>query len=97
MDLLPQNGPALILFPSIRPRASWRTDFTALVATRDVHRVRFVDTWLAILVNSAWMLLAVPIGLVLVDRIIITREERYLERKFGEEYLHYRRRVRRWL
>ncbi len=52
---------------------------------------------LAILVNSAWKLLAVPIGLVLVDRIIITREERYLERKFGEEYLHYRRHVRRWL
>jgi protein-S-isoprenylcysteine O-methyltransferase Ste14 len=52
---------------------------------------------LAILVNSAWMLLAVPIGLALVDRIVITREERYLERKFGEEYLNYKRRVRRWL
>jgi len=34
---------------------------------------------LAILVDSAWMLLAVPIGLVLVDRIVITRDERYLE------------------
>jgi len=43
------------------------------------------------------MLLAVPIGLVLVDRIFITREERYLERKFGEGYLNYKRRVRRWL
>ena len=31
---------------------------------------------LAILLNSAWMLLAVPIGLVLIDRIVITREER---------------------
>ncbi len=52
---------------------------------------------LAILVNSVWMLLAVPIGLVLIDRIVITREERYLERKFGEEYLNYKRRVRRWI
>lgn len=51
---------------------------------------------LSILVDSAWMLLAVPIGLVLVDRIVITREEQYLERKFGEEYLTYKRRVRRW-
>jgi protein-S-isoprenylcysteine O-methyltransferase Ste14 len=49
---------------------------------------------LAILVDSAWMLLAVPIGLVLIDRIVITREERYLERKFGEEYLDYKRCVR---
>jgi protein-S-isoprenylcysteine O-methyltransferase Ste14 len=28
---------------------------------------------LAILVDSAWMLLAVPIGLVLIDRIVIAR------------------------
>ena len=52
---------------------------------------------LAILVDSMWMLLTVPIGLVLVDRIVITREEQYLERKFGEEYLNYKRRVRRWI
>jgi protein-S-isoprenylcysteine O-methyltransferase Ste14 len=52
---------------------------------------------LAILVDSAWMLLAIPIGLVLIDRIVVTREERYLERKFGQEYLDYKRRVRRWL
>jgi protein-S-isoprenylcysteine O-methyltransferase Ste14 len=52
---------------------------------------------IAILVDCVWMLLAVPIGLVLIDRLVITREERYLERKFGEEYLSYKRRVRRWI
>ncbi len=52
---------------------------------------------LAILVDSTWMLLALPIGVLLIDRIVITREERYLERKFGEEYLNYKRRVRRWI
>jgi len=52
---------------------------------------------LAILVDSIWMLFAVPIGLVLIDRLVIAREERYLERKFGEEYLNYKRRVRRWI
>ena len=30
-------------------------------------------------------------------RAIISREETYLERKFGEEYLEYKRRVRRWI
>ncbi|PYM02688.1 MAG: isoprenylcysteine carboxylmethyltransferase family protein, partial [Verrucomicrobia bacterium] len=44
------------------------------------------------LVDCAWMLLAVPIGLVLIDRLAVTREERYLERN---EYLNYKRRVRR--
>ena len=51
----------------------------------------------AILVNSIWTLLAVPIGLVLVDQLVVRREERYLERKFGDEYLSYKRRVRRWI
>jgi protein-S-isoprenylcysteine O-methyltransferase Ste14 len=52
---------------------------------------------LAILVDSTWMLLAVPIGLFLIDVLVVSREERYLERKFGEEYLTYKRRVRRWI
>ena len=51
---------------------------------------------IAFLVDCAWMLLAMPIGLVLIDRLVITREECYLERKFGEEYPSYKRRVRRW-
>jgi protein-S-isoprenylcysteine O-methyltransferase Ste14 len=52
---------------------------------------------IALLVNSVWMLLAAPIGLVLTDRLVIAKEERYLERKFGAEYLSYKRRVRRWI
>lgn len=34
---------------------------------------------------------------VAIDRFVIAREERYLERRFGEEYRDYRTRVRRWL
>lgn len=52
---------------------------------------------LAVLIDSAWMLLAIPIGLALIDRLVIRREERYLERKFGAEYLNYKRSVRRWI
>jgi protein-S-isoprenylcysteine O-methyltransferase Ste14 len=52
---------------------------------------------IAILCNSIWGLLAAPIGLILVDRLVVVREERYLERKFGDEYLSYKRRVRRWI
>ena len=35
--------------------------------------------------------------LIVVDRFVIQREERYLAAKFGAEYEAYRARVRRWL
>lgn len=52
---------------------------------------------IAAIVNSLTMLLPLPIVLTIMRRGVIEREERYLERKFGDEYLQYKRRVRRWL
>jgi protein-S-isoprenylcysteine O-methyltransferase Ste14 len=37
-----------------------------------------------------------PIVLALLDRLIVTPEERYLERRFGEAYTSYRDAVPRW-
>jgi protein-S-isoprenylcysteine O-methyltransferase Ste14 len=44
-----------------------------------------------------WAALLLPLVLGVVDRGVIEREERYLERKFGEEYLRYKAQVRRWI
>jgi protein-S-isoprenylcysteine O-methyltransferase Ste14 len=41
--------------------------------------------------------LFLPWALLVVDRGVIAREERYLERRFGAEYASFRTRVRRWL
>jgi len=48
-----------------------------------------MDSWIA-------LLLLLPC-LVVVDRFVIRREERYLAAKFGPAYEAYRARVRRWL
>ena len=37
-----------------------------------------------------------PISLALVDHLVVDREERYLEARFGETYRDYRKRVARW-
>ena len=52
---------------------------------------------IALLSQALWVLVPLPIVLAIIDRGVITREERYLERKFGQEYLDYKRRVRRWV
>ncbi len=49
------------------------------------------------IVNSLWMILILPAILGLMNVGVIAREERYLERKFGTQYLDYKQRVRRWL
>ena len=52
---------------------------------------------IAILRNALWAILILPLVLYVIQREVIEREERYLERTFGEEYLAYKRRVRRWV
>jgi len=47
--------------------------------------------------QSPWvLLLALPLALV-IQYGVVMREEAYLERRFGDTYREYRRRVRRWL
>jgi len=52
---------------------------------------------LAIALDNLWLLLTlVPFALV-IRYGVVTREEAYLDRKFGDVYRAYRSRVRRWL
>ena len=47
--------------------------------------------------NALWAIVLLPLVLYAIEREVIEREERYLERTFGEEYLDYKARVRRWV
>ena len=48
-------------------------------------------------VNALWLVLFPPIPVVVITLTAMRREEAYLERKFGAEYLSYKSRVRPWL
>jgi protein-S-isoprenylcysteine O-methyltransferase Ste14 len=47
--------------------------------------------------NALPPLLLLPAVFAVMRRGVIEREERYLEGKFGDEYLRYKDRVRRWI
>jgi protein-S-isoprenylcysteine O-methyltransferase Ste14 len=51
----------------------------------------------AVATGVIWALIALPVVLVAIDRLVIAKEEPYLEARFGEAYRDYRRRVRRWV
>ena len=52
---------------------------------------------LTLAINTYWGLIALVLLLPVMHHGVVLREERYLERKFGESYLHYKDRVRRYL
>jgi protein-S-isoprenylcysteine O-methyltransferase Ste14 len=52
---------------------------------------------LAILLGSLFPLLIVPVFAVVMDRVFIVVEERMLGEKFGQAWLDYKGRTRRWL
>lgn len=57
----------------------------------------FANIGIGLILNSWWVLLSFIPAAILVYLIAIKPEESYLERKFGDEYLAYKSRVRRWL
>jgi protein-S-isoprenylcysteine O-methyltransferase Ste14 len=52
---------------------------------------------IATLAEAPWAYATLLPALVVVDRMVIAREERYLERRFGDEYLRYKATTRRWV
>lgn len=52
---------------------------------------------LAIGLDGPIALALLPLVLIAIQTQVITREERYLEAKFGDDYRRYKAEVRRWL
>jgi protein-S-isoprenylcysteine O-methyltransferase Ste14 len=52
---------------------------------------------IAVIIMNVWILVLTPVCAWLLQRFAILPEEAYLERKFGDTYLAYKRKVRRWL
>jgi len=52
---------------------------------------------IAIWVNGLWLVATLIAALAIMGYVVIPREEQYLERRFGAEYLDYKKSVRRWV
>ena len=52
---------------------------------------------LAVWMNVFWVLVTLVPAVGFIAAVVIPREERFLERNFGEQYLSYKASVRRWL
>jgi protein-S-isoprenylcysteine O-methyltransferase Ste14 len=78
---------------------------TALVTTGPFRFTRnplyvgatLIYVGIAVAARSLWALALLLVVLAVMQRGVIEREEHYLERKFGADYVRYKERVRRWV
>lgn len=82
----------------------WKT--TSSLITNNIYRFSrnpiycafiLIGLGAALALNNLWIaLLQIPLIFILT-KWVIEKEERYLETKFGENYLAYKNKVRRWI
>ena len=54
-------------------------------------------TGVSLIQHRWWPILLIPVVIVVINGLVIRKEELYLARTFGEEYESYKRDVRRWV
>lgn len=84
--------------PPNRPTKHIVTD-GAYKFTRNPIYVGFIlgHAAMALLFDTIWLALCLPIFFIYLDRYVIPREEAYLTRKFGQIYTGYCAKVKRWM
>ena len=82
----------------IKPASSLQTNGIYSI-TRNPMYVGLALVYLGIscFVGNWWNIILFPLLLLIVQEYIIKREEKYLVRRFGQEYVVYKTKVRRWL
>jgi protein-S-isoprenylcysteine O-methyltransferase Ste14 len=82
----------------IRPASSLQTSGIYHVSRNPMYLgLAIVYLGLTCLLGNWWHIILFPILLMIIQGYIISREEKYLMRRFGQEYVNYRSKVRRWL
>jgi protein-S-isoprenylcysteine O-methyltransferase Ste14 len=82
----------------IRPASSLQTTGIYTVSRNPMYvGLAIVYLGVACLIGNWWHIILFPLLLLIVQEYIISREEEYLDRRFGQEYLDYKEKVRRWL
>jgi protein-S-isoprenylcysteine O-methyltransferase Ste14 len=99
------NIPALVQFlkskntvVTIKPARSLQTSGIYAITRNPMYiSLALFYIGLAFLVGNWWTIVFFPVLLLIVQEYVIKHEEKYLESAFGQEYLQYKSKVRRWV
>jgi protein-S-isoprenylcysteine O-methyltransferase Ste14 len=81
-----------------KPTTAIATESPFSVSRNPVYAgILLLNIGIACFVNALWILLLTPLLGLVLQQGVIKPEEAYLEQKFGEAYLGYKAKVRRWI
>lgn len=97
--------PALIAFlkskntlVTILPAKSLQTKGIYSISRNPMYvGLLFIYMGIGCIKGNWWTFILIPLVIATVNQLVIIREEKYLERAFGQQYLDYKHHVRRWL
>lgn len=83
---------------TIRPSNSLQTTGIYRISRNPMYiGISNVYLGLSCIIGNWWNIFLFPLLILIIQEYVIKREERYLERRFGQEYLDYKSKVRRWI
>lgn len=82
----------------IKPASSLQTTGIYSISRNPMYvGLAFLYLAISCFIGNWWNVILLPLLILIVQGYVIRREEKYLERAFGETFLDYKSRVRRWL
>lgn len=82
----------------IKPASSLQTNGIYNISRNPMYvELAIVYLGITCFIGNWWNIILFPILLLIIQEYIINREEKYLNRRFGQNYLDYKLKVRRWL
>ena len=83
---------------TIKPANSLQTTGIYAVSRNPMYiSLLLFYTGLSFIIGNWWNLILLPFLILIVQEYVIKREEKYLDRRFGQQYFDYKVKVRRWL
>jgi len=83
---------------TIKPANSLQTKGVYALSRNPMYlSLLFFYTGLSFIFGNFWNLILLPLLFFAVQEYVIKREEKYLGHRFGQFYLDYKQKVRRWL
>ena len=82
----------------IKPASSLQTDGVYAIYRNPMYvGLLFIYLGITCFIGNWWNIILIPLLIFIMQAYVIKSEEKYLERAFGNEFIEYKKRVRRWL